>query len=159
MPQRDLQVWPKLGFARTITDRLHQLLKGRLRGKSYLESWLLTWWRHLRRAKYGWITCMVSGYQRCGWSGRMAHDVKENIAFLIRNTLSCKRWLSDSCFPSLTIVLFRGLPSMMSMKISNFLTPSPPCHIHDHATYQYSCPLFDYPLPPSSADVIDGSPL
>ena len=53
----------------------------------------------------------------------------------------------------------RGLPSMMSMKISNFLTPSPPCHIHDHATYQYSCPLFDYPLPPSSADVIDGSPL
>ena len=48
---------------------------------------------------------------------------------------------------------------MTSMKISNFLTPSPPCHIHDHATYQYSCPLFDYPLPPSSADVIDGSPL
>ena len=53
----------------------------------------------------------------------------------------------------------RGLPSMTSMKISNFFTPSLPCHIHDHATYQYSCPLFDYPLPPSSADVIDGSPL
>ena len=35
----------------------------------------------------------------------------------------------------------------------------PPCHIRDHATYQYSCPLFDYPPPPSSADVIDGSPL
>ena len=48
---------------------------------------------------------------------------------------------------------------MTSMKISNFFTPSLPCHIHDHATYQYSCPLFDYPLPPSSADVIDGSPL
>ena len=45
---------------------------------------------------------------------------------------------------------------MTSMKISNFLTPLP-CHIHDHATYQYSCPLFDYP--PSSTDVIDGSPL
>ena len=26
-----------------------------------------------------------------------------------------------------------------------FWPPPPPCHIHDHATYQYSCPLFDYP--------------
>ena len=42
----------------------------------------------------------------------------------------------------------RGLPSMTSMKISDFWTPSPPCHIHDHATYQYSCPLFHYPPPP-----------
>ena len=24
----------------------------------------------------------------------------------------------------------------------------PPCHIHEHTTYQYSCPPFDYPLPP-----------
>merc|ERR1719264_1851119 len=40
---------------------------------------------------------------------------------------------------------------MTSMKISNFLTPSLPCRIHDHATYQYSCPLFDYPLTPLKA--------
>ena len=29
-----------------------------------------------------------------------------------------------------------------------FFDPLPPCHIHDHATYQYSCPLFHYPCPP-----------
>ena len=51
---------------------------------------------------------------------------------------------------SVNCEVLRGLPSK-SMKISCFWTPSPPCHIHDHATYQYSCPLFHYPLPPPRA--------
>ena len=33
-------------------------------------------------------------------------------------------------------------------KFWSFGPPSPPCHIHDHATYQYCCPLSHYPPSP-----------
>ena len=53
----------------------------------------------------------------------------------------------------------RGPPYMTSAKFSDFFTPPlPPCHCHKSAGFVPFVCFLGTPLPPSTADVIYGSP-
>ena len=53
----------------------------------------------------------------------------------------------------------RGLPHVTSAKLSDFITPTPFLSLSHSRNLCYLRLLFHDPLPPSSADVINGSPL
>ena len=65
-------------------------------------------------------------------------------------------WRSPIAAAMLTAPPLGRLPFMTYAHFSDFFYPLPHCHSHTHATYMYH---FHYPLPPSSVDVINRSPL